>query len=356
MRAMTRRTFFASLAAPLAAQGAPQPIGLNTYCLRAWRWTDAELIEYAASLKMDAIFLQDSLDPKAQDPAHWPAVKEMARAKGLHLETGGGGILPKSKDGLPKSIETLKRNITRAQAMGSPIVRAVLSSDRASLPAPPEEAMEWAVAVLRGVRDDCQRAGLKIAIEIHKDFQAWEHQQIIEAAGKEFVGTYLDSGNPVFVMEDPLETLEVMAPYVVTAHLRDSVVYEHRNGIAVQWVPLGEGNIDFKGYCAKLAALCPNVHVYVKPITGRVPTILPIYTDAFWKMYPKAKAPSLARFLAIAKAGAPYERNMVIEDVPGRPTPPHFAEALKFQQKEHMERSIAYAQKTLHLGRRWRTA
>lgn len=35
-------------------------------------------------------------------------------------------------------------------------------------------------------------------------------------------------------------------PVGVILHLRDSVVYESRNGIAVQWVPLGEGVIDFK--------------------------------------------------------------------------------------------------------------
>ena len=47
------------------------PLGINTYCLRALRWTDARLLDFAASLQLDAIFLQDSLDPKAQDPAHW---------------------------------------------------------------------------------------------------------------------------------------------------------------------------------------------------------------------------------------------------------------------------------------------
>ena len=47
-------------------------------------------------------------------------------------------------------------------------------------------------------------AGVKIAIENHKELQAWETRQVIEAAGKEFVGSYLDTGNPVFVAEDPL--------------------------------------------------------------------------------------------------------------------------------------------------------
>jgi 3-oxoisoapionate decarboxylase len=45
----------------------------------------------------------------------------------------------------------------------------------------------------------------------------------------------------------------------------------------------------------------------------------------------------------------------VIEDLQGRPIPPHFLAAIQYQQREHMERSVEYAKKTLGLGRRWRT-
>ena len=63
---MNRRRFLASsllagaasaAAAPPAA-AAPLPIGFNTYCLRAMKWNDLQLLDYAASLKLDAIFLR----------------------------------------------------------------------------------------------------------------------------------------------------------------------------------------------------------------------------------------------------------------------------------------------------------
>ena len=56
------------------------PLGCNTYSIRALRWNDLQLIEYAGTLKLDAIFLQDSIDPGIEDPAHWKAVKDAARA------------------------------------------------------------------------------------------------------------------------------------------------------------------------------------------------------------------------------------------------------------------------------------
>ncbi len=358
---MIRRDFLKlapAVAMPLAAQEQPFPMGYNTYCLRALRWTDAQHFDFAAAQKLDALFLQDSLDPLSQDPAHWKEVRARAAELKLHLESGGAGLLPKSIDQIDASIATLRKNIVRAQALGSPIVRGVIASDRASLPkgVAPEKHLETILKMLRAVRTQVLDAGVKIAIEVHKDFNAWEFRELVEAAGTDFVGIYLDTGNPVFMMEDPMTTVEELGRYAVTMHLRDSVVYETKRGVAVQWVPLGEGVVDFPAILARARQLCPQVHVYIKPITGRPPAILPIYETSFWKDYQRTRASDLARFLKLAREGRPYEGHVVIEDLQNFPVPAHFAEAVKYQQREHMERSIAYAKSKLNLGRRWRSA
>jgi len=333
------------------------PIGLNTYCLRALRWHDEKLLDYTASLKLDAVFLQDSIDPGSNDPAHWKAVKEQAARLGLHLETGTGASLPRTPDRFEASVKLLSDAVQRAAGMGSPVVRTLIASDRAALPpGPVEQHIETMIELFRAVRSQAMDAGVKFALENHKDLLCWETRQVIEGAGKEFVGSYLDTGNPVFVMEDPMETLETLGPLAVTFHLRDSIVYEARGGIAVQWVPLGEGVVDFKKIIARAREILPPVYVYIKPITGRPPEILPTLDEAFWKRYPDKRAASFARFLALAKSGHPYERDMVIEDIPGRATPPEFLAAVQYQQREHMERSVEYAKKTLDLGVRWRMA
>ena len=362
---MDRREFLTGTLGALAASAAayadgaaPIPIGLNTYCLRAMKWRDVELIDYTASLKLDAIFLQDSLDPDINDPAHWAKVREYARSKGLQrLETGGGVFLPKSMDAFDATVKTLEHNIVRAKALGSPIVRGLIAGERASLPpGPVAQHMENAVKVLRAVRSKAMDAGVKIAIENHKDIQAFETRQVIEAAGKEFTGSYLDTGNPVFVLEDPMTTVEELGPYAVCVHLRDSVIYEHPRGVAVQWVPLGEGVVDFKKIVAKVREVCPPVYIYIKPITGRPPAVLPYLEDSFWTPNTTTRSRDLSRFLALAKKGRPYELPMVIEDLPGRKTPDAFVAAIQYQQREHMERSVEYAKKVLNLGVRWRAA
>jgi 3-oxoisoapionate decarboxylase len=331
------------------------PLGLNTYCLRAFRWPDLKLLDYAASLKLDSIFLQDSLDPRVNDPAHWAEVKAAAQRLGLHLETGTGASLPRDLNDIKPSVEYLRAAIRRASGMGSPIVRTLIAGDRDHLPkVSVQQVIDTMIKVLRGVRSEAMDAGLKIAIENHKDLLCWETRQVIEGAGKEFVGSYLDTGNPVFCMEDPMETVETLGPLAVTFHLRDSVVYETRNGAAVQWVPLGEGVVDFKKIVARGRELCPNVSVYIKPITGRPPVTMAYLDPEFMTKWRDLKGSTLARFMALAKTGHPYERDMVIEDIAGRTPPEAYAAALQFQQKEHMERSVEYGKKQLDLGIRWR--
>jgi sugar phosphate isomerase/epimerase len=331
------------------------PIGLNTYCLRAFRWPDLKLLEYAASLKLDAVFLQDSLDPGINDPAHWREVKDAAKRLGLHLETGTGASLPRNLDDIQPSVTLLKNAVKRAAAMGSPLVRTLIASDREHLPkAPVAKIMDTMIKTLRAVRTETMDAGLKIAIENHKDLLCWETRQVIEGAGTDFVGSYMDTGNPVFVMEDPMETVETLGPVAVTFHLRDSVIYEKPNGAAVQWVPLGEGVVDFKKIVARAMELCPHVYVYIKPITGRPPATMAYLDREFMRNWQDLKGSTLARFMSLAKNGHPYERDMVIEDVAGRAPSEAYAAALQFQQKEHMERSVEYAKKTLDLGVRWR--
>ncbi|MBI4893006.1 MAG: sugar phosphate isomerase/epimerase [Acidobacteria bacterium] len=335
---------------------APLPLGYNTYCLRSLRWPDARHLGFAAEQKLDAIFLQDSLDPRAADPAHWKEVGETAERLGLHLETGGSGLLPRTAEGLDTSIATLRRNIERAAAMGSRYVRGLLASNRASLPTTVEQSVEWALKILRSVRQDLSGRGMKVIIEVHKDLQAWELRQVIEAAGTDVTGVYLDTGNPVFVLEHPMTTFETLWPYVQSVHLRDSAIYMHPKGVAVQWVPLGEGIFDFKTFVAAVAEKCPNVHVYNKPITGRPPEVIPYLDPNHWKSYPGARAAELARFLDWARTGRPYEGHVVIEDLANRQTPPQFLEAVQFQQRDHVLRGLDYAKKELGLGRRWRAA
>jgi hypothetical protein len=157
----------------------------------------------------------------------------------------------------------------------------------------------------------------------------------------------------MWVVEDPLVSLEVLAPYVVTSHVRDSAVYEHPRGAAAQWTALGDGSVDFHKFMERYRELCPKAAMQLEIITGRPPQVLPYLEPDFWKAFPKTKASEFARFVALAKNGHPFTGFMVVED--GAPQPlPEFTAALREQQRLDLERSFEYAKKSLGAGVRWR--
>jgi sugar phosphate isomerase/epimerase len=209
--------------------------------------------------------------------------------------------------------------------------------------------MEATIKVFRAARSEALDRGVKMALENHNgDLEAREVRTIIEESGKDAAGSCLDTGNPLWLLEDPLYTLETLAPYVTTTHYRDSALFEHPRGAAFQWVALGDGSIDFKAFVARHRQLCPNAPVQLEIITGRPPAVLPYLEADFWKAFPNKRASEFARFLKLVKEGRPFMGNMLVTG-PGR-QPATYEAALVEQQRVDLERSLAYAKQSLGLG------
>ena len=364
---MHRRAFLQTAAGSAAAAGAPaqdRPVvpirlGFDTYSIRAFRWKAIQLLDYAAGLKLDTIQISSLGDYESLEPAYLAGVRDHASKLGIAIDGGTGCICPLStswsaKNGDPK--ENILSGLRAAKAVGANSMRCFQGNRddrRGKLPI--EALMERTIAVFRSVRSEAQDLGVRIALENHAgDMQAHEVRTIIEEAGKDFVGSCLDTGNPMWVVEDPLVSLEVLAPYVVTTHIRDSVVYEHPRGAAAQWVALGDGTVDFHKFVERYRELCPKANMQLEIITGRPPDVLPYLEPDFWKAFPKAKASEFARFVALAKKGHPYAGFMVVEDGARAPLP-EFRAALREQQRVDLERSLEYAKKSLDVGVRWRS-
>jgi 3-oxoisoapionate decarboxylase len=285
-------------------------------------------------------------------------VKDHAAALGLTIDGGIGCICPTSRswnarEGTPR--QYLEKGLTVCRAVGAKTMRCFLGAAADRRGALPIEAhIENTVRELKNVRSMALDYGVIIAVENHSgDMQARELRTLIEEAGKDYVGACLDTGNAMWVVEDPMVTLEVLAPFTVTTHIRDSVVFEHPRGAAAQWVALGDGSIDFKAFTAAYRKLCPNAVMQLENITGRPPQVLPYLEADFWKAFPRANAAEFARFVALAKRGAPLMTSMVIADVAGK-RPPEFDAALREQQRVDLEKGLAYAKNVLDAGVRWR--
>ena len=359
---MLRRTFLQTI--PAAALSSPLPeevpvqLGFDTYSIRAFQWKAPRFLEYAAGLKLDTIQFSSMDDYESYEPAYLQKVKDQAARLNIKIDAGMGCVCPSSKSfskNGPPARERVLQGLRVAKGVGSKAMRCYMgaSADRLG-PLPIEAHMENTVNVFKSVRSEALDLGVKIALENHSgDMQAREVKIIIEEAGKDYVGSCLDTGNPIWCVEDPFVTLETLAPYVVTTHVRDSAVFEAPRGAAGQWVALGDGSIDLPRFVAQFRKLCPQYSMQLEIITGRPPTMLPYLEADFWKAFPKMPAAEFARFVALAKSGHPFMGAMVIEDVPGQKAA-IMTEALKEQQRIDLERSFEYAKKKLNVGVNWR--
>lgn len=336
-----------SLPGASAARGPQIKLGLDNFAIRGLGWKAPALIDYAASIKCDTLFVSDLDSLGSLDDANLRAIKRQADAAGLALYVGSWSICPSSKTfkkNWGTAEEHLRLVIRVAKTLGSPAARVVLGNmeDRKS-EGGIQARIADTVAVLKACRRDAEKAGVKIAIENHAgDLHSWETLQLIEQAGRDFVGANLDSGNAVWTLEDPMDVLETLGPVTVCSSLRDSMVWEVPDGAAVQWTAAGDGLIDWHRWAARWRQLCPQVPIMIETISGG-PRVFRYKQPEFWQHYDQ-RPEKLAKFEALARRG----RTIPAFKAPADPK--ERAAAQQAFQKFEIEKSIAYLRKEIGLG------
>ena len=316
-------------------------LGIDLFSIRSQGWTPFEYLDYCAKWKAKVVHFSEVRFLGGLEHEHLRKVRDHAARLGIELEIGMRSICPTSKmfdAAQGRAEEQLGTMITAARVIGSRIVRVVLGSmaDRTG-PAPIESHIENTVRVLRAARPRALDNGIKIAIENHAgDMQARELKTLIEEAGKDFAGACIDSGNPLWTLEDPHLTLEVLHPYALTSHIRDSAVWRAPEGVAVKWVRMGEGNVGIREWVRKYTELCPGLPLSLEVIVTR-PRLFRWLDRKFWDGYRNVKAWEFARFLALAEAGRAHE---------GLPLPPK--ETAAQREREDLEASLRFCQELLN--------
>lgn len=313
---MSRRTFLAAGAAALgstwlgaSAAANKVKLGLDLFSVRSQGWTPIQHLDFGKKWGIQVVHFSEVRFLGGLEEQNLKQVRAYAERLGIEVEIGMLSICPTSTR-FDKSQGTAEEQLTRmvnaARTVGSPIVRCVLgsSADRSGA-IPLEGHIENTVKVLRNVRPRVVDAGLKVAIENHAgDMQAREVKMLIEAAGKDFVGSCLDAGNPLWAIEDPHLTLETLAPYVLTSHVRDSAVWNTPQGAAVAWTRMGEGNVGIEDYIREFAAQCPGRPLSLEIIVT-APRFFNYRDPKFWDAFRNTPAWEFARFLALAEKGTP---------------------------------------------------
>ena len=319
---MDRRRFLLSGAAAAAyatvLRGAAPPVSVELGSIDGSvggnNFTPIQFLDYLASIKLTWAML--SL-PAATlgDEAALKQIRAHADQLGIKLQLAAGSFCPSSKSFNAQNgtvEEQVARALKASQIFGATCTRCVLGLD----PERPQIEMhiDNMIKAVRGMRSRIVDSGVKLAVENHGgDLQAREMKGMIEAVGPDVMGVCLDSGNPVWMLEDPHMTLEMLIPYAETCHVRDSAVWKVPEGIAVRWVNMGDGNVDIDGWIRKFIQARPGMPIIFENLVSGNPRVHRIYDPAFWDNWRKMPAWEFARFLAIADRGTPK---------PATPRPP----------------------------------
>jgi sugar phosphate isomerase/epimerase len=180
---------------------------------------------------------------------------------------------------------------------------------------------------------------MPLGIENHKDWRVDQQLALLEQYSSEYLGVSLDTGNNLTVLDDPLETVEKLAPYTFNTHFKDMAVEETPDGFRTSEVPLGEGMLDLKRIVDTIRRARPGVHFSLEMIT-RDPLEVPFLTEKYWSTFEGVNGVHLARTLRNVRANPP---KAPLPRITGLAPEQRLA-----LEMELVERSIVYARD--HLG------
>jgi 3-oxoisoapionate decarboxylase len=297
-------------------------MGVDAFSLGAQNWTPFQTLDWAAKMNVHMVhfsevrFLGSANWKEALAPDNLKRIRDRAAELKIDLEIGMRSICPTAADflnaqnndpTLGTADEQIARMAVAARAIGSPIIRCVQGTQadrRTGL----EKHIAETVKVVKRNRTRLVEAGVKLAIENHAgDMQGRELQGLIEEAGPDCIGACVDTGNAVWTIEDPMVTVETLAPYALTSHFRDSYVFNSPQGIASQWTRMGEGNVGIEEMIKTYVARCPGKAVSLEVIVQGNWRLFNYRDPAAWQVFESVPAPSFARFLALAEKGVPKE-------------------------------------------------
>ena len=225
-------------------------------------------------------------------------VRERREQVGLYLEGSIG--LPRNAAEVP----VFENEVKSAKEAGARLLRTVCLSGRRYENFHSAEAFQTfkknAILSLQLAEPIVRKHQIKLAVENHKDWRAKELVAIIQQLNSEWMGVTLDFGNNIALLQEPMDVVQTLAPYVLSVHIKDMAVEEYEAGFSLSEVPLGQGILDLPNMIALCKKHNPSVTFNLEMIT-RDPLEIPCLTNDYWATFEDVSGSELARILQMVK-------------------------------------------------------
>lgn len=190
-----------------------------------------DLLEKAIALDLQVLQICENLPLMNWSPSDLERLGDSARRRGVTLEVGARG------DG----VEGLSANLKVAHLLGAHLLRLSPWSGSKIRQQFPTDKLRQMVDRLLPL---CREYEITLAIENYFDLPDCELLEFVRQVNDDHVGVCLDTANSVGSLAQPLQTAQLLAPFVVSVHLKDFVVTKPVMGYVVSGAPLGQGWLD----------------------------------------------------------------------------------------------------------------
>ena len=219
-------------------------------------------ISHCGELNLSCLYF---FSERLHDPNYRENIQNKASSIGLELIPNATFDWASSGEEAEKEREQYVQKLRILKVLGIEIVntthRLPLAKNHYTKNPPIAKQIEHMKENFSKLARIAQEMGLVIALENHGDYRSSEIVQVIRAVNSPSLRAVFDTGNPVNVIEDPVEAAKVMAPYVVVCHLKD---YRVLNSFQVDGTPkfnhapIGEGDLELSSILEILQRHAPD--------------------------------------------------------------------------------------------------
>jgi sugar phosphate isomerase/epimerase len=207
-------------------------VGIDSYCYHRFfgevydqqvpppkEMTFEDFIRRAKELEVNGVSLESCFIPRF-DSGYLSEMKGMLDEFGLDRVFAWG-----HPDGLEggkneKMFDEMIEMIDHAQMIDAKVMRVVGSSLMFRFE-PHEPQIERLSKMFSEAVKVAEKAGVRMAVENHLDFNSDEILRILQNVDSPYLGINFDTGNFVRVLDDPIQAMEKLVDYVYATHIKD---------------------------------------------------------------------------------------------------------------------------------------
>lgn len=284
------------------------PIGIDNYGLYPLGLTPLEVLEWAKANRAEGVAFSGLFpeERKLIDRAYLDDIRQFADENRLYIEWGGAQHIPRDMESWrPKDVFHINQSAAKeAATLGTDIIRSCSGGlMRWNRQSPPTETLLRETAeALRAQRWMLADHGTILAIETHFEFTTFELLRLFdmcETDPGEYLGICLDTMNLLTMLEEPVEAVRRILPWVVSTHIKDGAVLLADQGLITFPTAVDEGVIDLPGILQMLASLPQGVHLSVEDHGGSFN--LPIFESWFTGEFPDLTVDELTKILKLTR-------------------------------------------------------